>query len=116
MKKLFKPLSKRDAQVIAVIFGLALIYLVISFIKTILAGTTFDDIKSDLIILVFVAIIEYSMINIGFLKEKKTEEEQQAEEAAAADAADVKAAEARLDKDQAEMLASKYEDDPEQKY
>ena len=111
MKKLFKPLSKRDAQVIAVIFGLGLIYLVISFIKILLSGASFDDVKSDIIILAFVAIIEYSMINIGFLNDKKTEEEQQAEEAAAADAADVKAAEARLDKDQAEMLAAKYEDD-----
>ena len=111
MNKFFKPLSKKDAQVIAVIFGLAFIYLVISFIKTLLSGTTFDDAKSDLILIAFVGIVEWAMVNIALSKDKKSEEKQQAEEAAAADAADVKAAEARLDKDQAEMLAAKYEDD-----
>ena len=116
MKSFFKPLSKRDAQVIAVIFGLAFIYLVISFIKTLIAGTTFDDAKSDLILVFFVGIIEWAMVKIALSKDKKSEEKQAAEDAAAAEAADVKAAEARLDKDQAEMLASKYEDDPETKY
>ena len=110
MNKFFKPLAKKDAQIVAVIFGLAFIYLVISFIKTLLSGTTFDDAKSDLILIAFVGIVEWAMITIALSKDKKSEEKQ-AENTEAADAADIKAAEARLDKDQAEMLAAKYEDD-----
>ena len=74
MRSFFKPLSKRDATVIAVIFGLALIALIVNFVKSLIGGSTFDDVRSDIILIVFAAIVEWAMINIALSKDKKDEE------------------------------------------
>ena len=74
MRSFFKPLSKRDATVIAVIFGLALIALIVKFVKSLIGGSTFDDVRSDIILIVFAAIVEWAMINIALSKDKKDEE------------------------------------------
>ncbi len=74
MRSFFKPLSKRDATVIAVIFGLALIALIVNFVKNLIGGSTFDDVRSDIILIVFAAIVEWAMINIALSKDKTDEE------------------------------------------
>ena len=74
MRSFFKPLSRRDATVIAVIFGLALIALIVNFVKSLIGGSTFDDVRSDIILIVFAAIVEWAMINIALSKDKKDEE------------------------------------------
>ena len=77
MHKLFKPLSKRDAKIAAVLFGLGFLYMLYTIVKEVMAGRTFDELHSDLIILAFIAIIEWGMITVGFSKDKKEDEEEE---------------------------------------
>ena len=56
------------------IFGLALIALIVNFVKSLIGGSTFDDVRSDIILIVFAAIVEWAMINIALSKDKKDEE------------------------------------------
>ena len=71
MRSLFKPLTKRDAKIAAVVVGLVLIVLVISFVKDLLAGYTFDEVRSSALLIAFAGIIEWGMITIAFSKDKE---------------------------------------------
>ena len=78
MHKLFKPLSKRDAKIAAVLFGAGFLYMLYSIIKDMTAGRTFDELHSDFIVLAFIGIIEWGMITVGFTKDKKQNEKEEA--------------------------------------
>ena len=78
MHKLFKPLSKRDAKIAAVLFGAGFLYMLYSIIRDMTAGRTFDELHSDFIVLAFIGIIEWGMITVGFTKDKKQNEEEEA--------------------------------------
>ena len=72
-KGLFKPLSKRDAKIASVIFGIALIILVIEALKEIFGGATFDEVRNVILLTVFCGIIEFGMITIVTSKDKGEE-------------------------------------------
>ena len=78
MHKLFKPLSKRDAKIAAVLFGAGFLYMLYSIIRDMTAGRTFDELHSDFIVLAFIGIIEWGMITVGFTKDKKQNEKEEA--------------------------------------
>ena len=75
----FKPLSKRDAKFAAVIIGIFLIYGVIDFVKDLIAGMSFEEIKGSIIPVAFGAIIEYGMLVIAFGRSDPAEEEKKEE-------------------------------------
>ena len=79
MHKLFKPLSKRDAKIAAVLFGLGFLYMLYNIIRDMLAGKTFDELHADFMILAFIGIIEWGMITVGFSKDKNKEDEEDEE-------------------------------------
>ena len=72
-KGFFKPLSKRDAKIAAVIFGITLIVLAYELIKQIFAGTPFDEMRNMLLLTAFAAIVEFSMVTIATSKDKDEE-------------------------------------------
>ena len=78
MHKLFKPLTKRDARIAAVLFGAGFLYMLYTIVKDILAGKSFDELNADIMILAFIGIIEWGMITISFSKDKKQDEEPEA--------------------------------------
>ena len=80
-KGFFKPLSKRDARIAAVLFGAGFLYMLYTIIKDMLAGRTFDELHSDFMILAFVGIIEWGMLTISFGKEKNAVEDKDEESA-----------------------------------
>ena len=124
MKTLFKPLSKRNARFAAVVIGFLLIYGIISFIKDILSGMSFDELHSNIIILIFGAIIEYAMITISFSKDDPAEEAEKKEaqklpdEASAEDASGLSDDEEELPPTEEDLalaeLVDKYSADEEQ--
>ncbi|MBQ2310925.1 MAG: hypothetical protein K6A91_04680 [Clostridia bacterium] len=67
-KGMSRPIKKREAGIVAVLFGAALIYLVIDLVKSIKAGAVFNDLKMDILIIIAVGIVEWSMLNIAFRK------------------------------------------------
>ena len=67
-KGMSRPIKKREAGIIAVLFGAALVYLVIDLVKSIKAGAVFNDLKMDILIIIAVGIVEWSMLNIAFRK------------------------------------------------
>ena len=73
MHKLFKPLSKRDAKIASVLFGIGFLYMLFYTIKQALSGKSFDELHSDLLLLAFIAIIEWGMITVAFYKDKNKE-------------------------------------------
>ena len=75
MNKLFKPLSKRDATIASVIFGIGVIIFAVSLIKELLAGAAFEEIRTSILLVVFLGIIEYGMITIAFGKDSKKDGE-----------------------------------------
>lgn len=78
-KRLSRPIKKGEAAFIAVLFGAAFIYLVIDLIKQIKAGVVFNDLRMDILILIAVGIVEWSMLSIAFRKagsEEKDETEE----------------------------------------
>ena len=90
-KGFFKPLSKRDAKIAAVIFGITLVVLVYELLRQIFAGTTFDDLRNTLLLTVFAAIVEFSMITIVTSRDKdgdKSEEAKELPEAVSAEGSD----------------------------
>ena len=74
MNKLFKPMSKRDAKIVSVIIGAAIIAFTLSLIKELLSGQPFEEIKTSIMLLVFLVIIEYAMLTTAFGKDKNSEE------------------------------------------
>ena len=79
MHKLFKPLSKRDAKIAAVLFGIGFLYMLFNTVKDVLSGKTFDELHSDLLLLAFIGIIEWGMVSVGFTKDKDKEDEESEE-------------------------------------
>ncbi|MBQ1712345.1 MAG: hypothetical protein II725_02490 [Firmicutes bacterium] len=67
-KGMSRPIKKREAGIVAVLFGAALIYLVVDLVKSIKAGAVFNDLKMDILIIIAVGIVEWSMLNIAFRK------------------------------------------------
>ena len=67
-KGMSRPIKKREACIVAVLFGAALIYLVVDLVKSIKAGAVFNDLKMDILIIIAVGIVEWSMLNIAFRK------------------------------------------------
>ena len=72
-KGMSRPIKKREAGIIAVLFGAALVYLVIDLVKSIKAGAVFNDLKMDILIIIAVGIVEWSMLNIAFRKANSEE-------------------------------------------
>lgn len=78
LKGLSRPIKKGEAAVIAVLFGAALIYLIIDLIKAISSGAAFKDLQMDILIIIAVAIVEWSMLRLAFRKagsEEKNEDQ-----------------------------------------
>ena len=74
-KGMSRPIKKREAGIVAVLFGAALIYLVIDLVKSIKAGAVFNDLKMDILIIIAVGIVEWSMLNIAFRKADSDEKD-----------------------------------------
>ena len=74
-KGLSRPIKKGEAGIIAVLFGAAFIYLVIDLIKAIKAGAVFKDLQMDILIIIAVAIVEWSMIKLALRKGGSGEKE-----------------------------------------
>ncbi|MBR3301439.1 MAG: hypothetical protein IKI73_02090 [Firmicutes bacterium] len=74
-KGMSRPIKKREAGIVAVLFGAALIYLVIDLVKSIKAGAVFNDLKMDILIIIAVGIVEWSMLNIAFRKADSEEKD-----------------------------------------
>ena len=74
-KGMSRPIKKREAGIIAVLFGAALVYLVIDLVKSIKAGAVFNDLKMDILIIIAVGIVEWSMLNIAFRKANSDEKD-----------------------------------------
>lgn len=88
MHKLFKPLSKRDAKIAAVLFGIGFLYMLFNTVKDVLSGKTFDELHADLLLLAFIGIIEWGMVSVGFTKDKDKEDEESEESGTEIEAAD----------------------------
>ena len=73
MHKLFKPLSKRDAKIAAVLFGAGFLYMLYTIVKDMLSGRPFEELHSEVILLAFIGLIEWGMITVGFSKDKEKE-------------------------------------------
>ena len=73
MHKLFKPLSKRDAKIAAVLFGIGFVYMLFFTLKEVFSGKSFDELHSDLLLLIFIGIIEWGMVTVAFYKDKNKE-------------------------------------------
>ncbi len=69
-KDFLKPLKKRDAQIAALLFGAVLLILVYNLIKDLLSGMTFEEVRSNILMIVFFGIIEWGMVVIGTSKDK----------------------------------------------
>ena len=69
-KGFFKPLSKRDAKIASVLFGIVLIILAYNVIKDLFAGMSFDEVRSNILLVAFLGIIEWGMVVIATSKDK----------------------------------------------
>ena len=72
-------ISKRDASVIAIVFGCLFIFLIYDFIRKIRQGEQMSDMVGHIIVTIGVAVVEWGMI--AFLLTKEPEEEEQEAEA-----------------------------------
>lgn len=73
MRSFFRPLTKRDAKIAAVVVGLVIAYLVISFIKDLLSGLTFEEVRTEIILIAFAGFLEWGMLQIAISKDKDEE-------------------------------------------
>ena len=73
-------MSRKNARFAAVVIGVILIVGIINFIKDILSGMTFDELRSNILLLIFGAIIEYAMIIIATSKDDPAEEAEKEEQ------------------------------------
>ena len=73
MNKIFKPISKRDAKIAAVLFGAVLIVLVVNLVKSLLAGAVFEELHNNLLLIAFAVIVEFGMVTIATSKDKEEE-------------------------------------------
>ena len=109
---MFKKFTRRDAMFAAGAFSLILVWIVVSIIKDILAGCSLDEMKYEIMYLVIVAILDFSMITI--LRGGKESEEENAQKDPVSKLADSYSPEDSDEapelRDQAEVLAEKYED------
>ena len=73
MNKIFKPISKRDAKIAAVLFGAVLIVLLVNLVKSLLAGAVFEELHNNLLLIAFAVIVEFGMVTIATSKDKEEE-------------------------------------------
>lgn len=74
MRSFFRPLTKRDAMIAAVVVGLVIVYLVVSFIKDLMSGLTFEEMKTEIILIAFAGFLEWGMLQIAISKDKDDED------------------------------------------
>jgi len=79
MKNWFKPLSKRNALYAAIVIGVILIYGLFGFVKDIIAGLTFDEMRSSILIIIFAGILEYAMVTIALSKDDPEDDAEKTE-------------------------------------
>ena len=111
MKDFFKPLSKRDAFIGTIIFSIVLLVMIVSLVRSFLAGETFDDVRNEILIVVMIAFIDYGMYTIykSKVKEEKEAPKDPVEKLSESYADPDPDAPIEL-KDEAEVLAGKYEE------
>ena len=111
MRRFFKPFTKREAKFCAVVVTLILIWMIFEVIKDFVNGASFDDLHSQLLFILFFAIIDFGMFTI-MSKDGESEEQ---EKDAAKKLEDQYTEKEEFDaeeafRDEAEKLAEKYGD------
>ena len=111
MRRFFKPLTKRDAKYCAIVVTIILLWMIYEAVKDLMGGASFDDLHSQLLFILFFAIIDFGMFTI-LSKDGESEEQ---EKDAAQKLEDQYTEKEEFDaeeafRDEAEKLAEKYGD------
>lgn len=109
-----KPLSKRDAFIGAIVFSAVLVVILFNIAKGVISGETFDELRNEILIAMMLAIIDYGMVTLYKVRKQEEEEAKNAplepEEKLAQSYADPDPDAPIEIKDEAQVLAEKYEE------